>query len=77
LATHYADSSAPKGEIVVVIAPPADDAAAAGAAMLDDRLAAALESESVRDAAATVAAATGLPKRAVYARALELARKGR
>lgn len=77
LAAHYADSGAPKGEIVVVIAPPAENAAAEGEAVLDDRLAAALESESVRDAAATVAAATGLPKRVVYARALELARKGR
>lgn len=77
LAAHYAASGAPKGEIVVVIAPPAESAAEEQGARLDERLVAALESESVRDAAAAVAAATGLPKRAVYARALELARKGR
>jgi 16S rRNA (cytidine1402-2'-O)-methyltransferase len=77
LAAHYAESGAPKGEIVVVIAPPAAEAAADSEAQLDDRLAQALESESVRDAAAAVAAATGLPRRRVYARALELARKAR
>ena len=77
LAAHYGASGPPKGEIVVVIAPPADNAAAEGEAMLDERLAQPLEHDSVRDAAAAVAAATGLPKRMVYARALELARKSR
>ncbi|HEX2113664.1 MAG TPA: 16S rRNA (cytidine(1402)-2'-O)-methyltransferase [Alphaproteobacteria bacterium] len=77
LAAHYAASGPPKGEIVVVVAPPAEAAAVESEAMLDDRLARALESESVRDAAASVAAATGLPRRRVYARALELARKTR
>jgi 16S rRNA (cytidine1402-2'-O)-methyltransferase len=77
LAAHYAASGPPKGEIVVVIAPPAAGAAEDSEAELDERLAQALESESVRDAAATVAAATGLPRRRVYARALELARKAR
>jgi 16S rRNA (cytidine1402-2'-O)-methyltransferase len=77
LAAHYAGAGAPKGEIVVVIAPPPAGAAAQGEAVLDDRLVRALESGSVRDAAATVAAATGLPKRVVYARALELSRRDR
>jgi 16S rRNA (cytidine1402-2'-O)-methyltransferase len=77
LAAHYAASGAPKGEIVVVVAPPAAGAARESEAALDDRLVEALRNESVRDAAAAVAAATGLPRRQVYARALELARKPR
>jgi 16S rRNA (cytidine1402-2'-O)-methyltransferase len=78
LAAHYADAGAPKGEIVIVIGPPAAAPAAEDAsAALDAQLTRALETESVRDAAAAVAAATGLPRRRVYARALELARSRR
>ena len=74
LARHYAASGAPKGEIVVVIAPPdvAAQEAAEGEATLDARLRTALAGASLRDAAAAVAAATGLPRRQVYARALAL-----
>jgi 16S rRNA (cytidine1402-2'-O)-methyltransferase len=72
LAARYAAVPAPKGEVVVVVGPPG--AAVAGAGELDAALAAALPGASVRDAAATVAAALGLPRRQVYARALELAR---
>jgi 16S rRNA (cytidine1402-2'-O)-methyltransferase len=39
---------------------------------LDGRLSAALAAHSVKDAAALVAAATGLPRKLVYARALAL-----
>ncbi len=77
LAAHYAESGAPKGEVVVVIGPPAAAAAEDAGAALDSRLAEALDTASVRDAAASVAAATGLPRRLVYARALELARARR
>ncbi|WP_035693748.1 16S rRNA (cytidine(1402)-2'-O)-methyltransferase [Azospirillum halopraeferens] len=73
LAAHYADAGPPKGEVVVVIGPPPADAAPAEADV-DAALAEALERLSVRDAAAEVAARTGHPRRAVYARALELAR---
>ncbi len=75
LAAHYRDAGAPKGEIVVVVAPP--DAAApplAGDA-LDQALAAALGTMSLKDASAAVAAASGLARRVVYARALALAGK--
>ena len=74
LARHYAAAGAPKGEIVVVVGPPdvAAENAAEGAATLDTRLRAALAAASLRDAAAAVAAATGLPRRQVYARALAL-----
>ncbi len=71
LAAHYATAGAPKGEIVVVAGPPLPDAAPS-ADDLDARLRAALQQSSVREAAALVAAATGLPRRQVYARALAL-----
>ncbi|HLY57426.1 MAG TPA: 16S rRNA (cytidine(1402)-2'-O)-methyltransferase [Stellaceae bacterium] len=71
LAARYTAAGPPKGEIVVVVGPP--EAAAADAADLDAALRRALRTESVRDAAATVAAASGLPRRKVYARALEIA----
>jgi 16S rRNA (cytidine1402-2'-O)-methyltransferase len=71
LAAHYAEVGAPKGEVVIVVGPPAE-APATGALELDAALAMALASQSLRDAAATVATATGLPKRQVYARAVAL-----
>ncbi len=71
LASRYRESGAPKGEIVVVVGPPPEEAPSADA--LDQQLRLALAHSSVRDAAAVVAAASGLPRRAVYARALELA----
>ena len=74
LAAHYAAEAA-RGEVVVVVGPAPEEAA--GEAELDARLRGALEAGmSVRDAAAAVAEATGLPRRQVYARALELARGG-
>ena len=72
LAAHYAANAA-RGEICIVVGPAPEEAA--GEADLDDRLRAALAAgESLRDAAALVAAATGLPRKQVYARALELGR---
>ncbi|MFC0407479.1 16S rRNA (cytidine(1402)-2'-O)-methyltransferase [Roseomonas elaeocarpi] len=71
LAAHYA-AHAPRGEIVVVVGPPAEEEAPAADA-LDAALRRALAGgASLRDAAAMVAAATGLPRRQVYARALQL-----
>jgi len=76
LAAHYAAAGPPKGEIVVVIAPPLAAEAATDAADLDRLLTDALATLSVRDAAAHVATITGQPKKAVYARALELSKGG-
>lgn len=59
-----------KGEIVVVIE--RGEAQAGSAQDLDTALNAALETQSVRDAADTVAARLGLKRRVVYQRALEL-----
>jgi 16S rRNA (cytidine1402-2'-O)-methyltransferase len=69
LASHYAQAEA-RGEITLVVGPP--DEAAAGPAELDASLRAALALHSLRDAAALVATATGLPRKLVYARALAL-----
>jgi 16S rRNA (cytidine1402-2'-O)-methyltransferase len=71
LAAHYAAHAA-RGEIALVVGPPEAEAPAAEAeldTLLRESLAA---GESLRDAAALVAAATGLPRKQVYARALEL-----
>jgi 16S rRNA (cytidine1402-2'-O)-methyltransferase len=76
LATHYQRAGPPKGEVVVVIGPPdPDDSAAPDAEVLDAQLRAALSHDSLRDAVAAVAEATGLPRKQIYARALELARE--
>lgn len=71
LAAHYAAHEA-RGEICLVVGPAPEEATVE--AELDARLRAALEGNSLRDAAALVAAATGLPRKQVYARALELGR---
>jgi 16S rRNA (cytidine1402-2'-O)-methyltransferase len=67
LARHYG-AEPPRGEITVVVGP----AEAEDAEDLDGRLLAAMGGNSVKDAAALVAAATGLPRKIVYSRALAL-----
>ncbi|MCZ6466072.1 MAG: SAM-dependent methyltransferase, partial [Alphaproteobacteria bacterium] len=76
LARHYRDRGPPRGEVTVVVAPPGDEKAPSGQDV-DRQLAAALENASVRDAATRVAAATGVARRHIYARALALTRKRR
>jgi 16S rRNA (cytidine1402-2'-O)-methyltransferase len=71
LARDYQAREPVKGEVTIVVAPPAP-AAAPSASEIDERLEEALEEGSVRSAAAKVAEATGLPRKALYARALEL-----
>jgi len=69
LAAHYA-STAARGEITIVVGPaPVDTTSAED---LDGQLRQALMHNSLKDAAAMVAAATGLPRKVVYARALAL-----
>jgi 16S rRNA (cytidine1402-2'-O)-methyltransferase len=70
LAARYA-TTPPRGEVTLVIAP-APEEPATQAADLDALLMEALRTESVREAAAGVAQATGLPRKQVYARALAL-----
>ena len=71
LAAHYEEHGPPKGEIVVVVGPPLVRAAPSEAD-LDALLRAALKRDSLRDAVAAVAEATGEKRRTVYARALAL-----
>ena len=61
----------PRGELVLLVGPAPNEAM--GQASLDDALAVAMAAMSLRDAAASVALAHGLPRKSVYARALELA----
>jgi len=76
LASLAADPAlaAPKGEVVIVIGPPPEGAASAPEDV-DAALAEAAGRLSPADAAREVAAATGLPRRELYRRALAL--KGR
>ena len=70
LAAHYAAEPA-RGEVTIVIGPAAVEAA--DESDLDARLRIALAGTSLKQAVAEVAAATGLARRKVYARALALA----
>jgi 16S rRNA (cytidine1402-2'-O)-methyltransferase len=71
LAEHYRKAGPPKGEIVVIVGPPVAQTTVTDAE-IDAQLSTALETTSLREASAAVAAATGLPRRQVYARALAL-----
>jgi 16S rRNA (cytidine1402-2'-O)-methyltransferase len=70
LAARYA-IEAPRGEVTLVVGPAPETETRTGE--LDDLLRAALRTQSLREAAAGVAEATGLPRKQVYARALEIA----
>lgn len=73
LVTRYNGTATPKGEIVIVIGPSEGEDAATLETRLDDLLMPALNQHSLRDAVDMVAAETGLARKRVYARALELA----
>ena len=72
LAAHYGDAGAPKGEVVVVVSGDRGEGArpVLSDAEIDSRLDSLLATGTVRDAAATVSAETGRPRRELYARAL-------
>jgi len=70
LADHYAENGPPKGEIVVLIGPPIKTQA--DEETIDSALRRALETQSVKQAAAEIADMFALPKRQVYQRALAL-----
>jgi 16S rRNA (cytidine1402-2'-O)-methyltransferase len=75
LAEHYAGEAEIRGEFVLVIAPPAEEETQASADDVDALIRAALARVSMKDAVAEVSAATGLPRRDVYQRALALAKE--
>ncbi len=68
---HYRVAGAPRGEVVVLVGPPDTDAPIA-ADEIDDRLRGLLNAHSLRDAVALLASATGMPRRALYERALAM-----
>ncbi|KPL67638.1 16S rRNA methyltransferase [Erythrobacter sp. SG61-1L] len=69
LIAHY-EAHPPRGEIVLMVAPPGDEPA--GEVDADALLIAALEHDKPSQAAAQVAKATGLDRKMLYARAMEL-----
>lgn len=69
LIAHYT-ANPPKGEIALVIAPPGE--VGAGDYDVDALLRTALQTDKASQAAAAVAKATGLDRKLLYARALEL-----
>ncbi|MCF6195329.1 MAG: 16S rRNA (cytidine(1402)-2'-O)-methyltransferase [Emcibacter sp.] len=73
LAAHYAAAGAPRGEVVIVIGPPAETEVRAD--QLDEALTKALAVLSLKEAVASVTYTTGLKRKQVYARALELSGK--
>lgn len=72
LAEKYAQTGAPRGEIVIVVAPPGEQTASDED--VQAALSQALETMSVRDASTAVSVQFGRPRREVYAMALELSR---
>jgi 16S rRNA (cytidine1402-2'-O)-methyltransferase len=74
LAADYAEAAEPRGEIVIVIAPPPEEEKP-DAQQVDALIRTALTRASMKDAVGEVAMATGLPRREVYQRALELAKE--
>ncbi|MDO9442983.1 MAG: 16S rRNA (cytidine(1402)-2'-O)-methyltransferase [Beijerinckiaceae bacterium] len=77
LAAALSSEDPPRGEIVLLVGPPGEADPEAGAADLDGKLRSAMQRHSLKDAASVVAAETGLPRRKVYARAIELAAEKR
>jgi 16S rRNA (cytidine1402-2'-O)-methyltransferase len=73
LAARYR-AAPPRGEVTLLVGPGAPEPASA--TDLDAALESALARHSMKEAVALASAATGLPRRQVYARALELRRDG-
>jgi 16S rRNA (cytidine1402-2'-O)-methyltransferase len=71
LAQHYAGDAETRGEFVLLIAPP-DETAAPRSEDIDELLRRTLGESSLKDAVATVADATGQPRKEIYRRALEM-----
>jgi 16S rRNA (cytidine1402-2'-O)-methyltransferase len=74
LAALYAAGEMARGEIVVLIGQGDGTSSAATEDVIDAKLRVALAATSLKEAVAQVAADTGLPRRKIYTRALELTR---
>ena len=73
LAEHYREAGPPRGEVVIVVGPPEPEAPRE--ADIDTRFDRLLDTHSLRDAVAQLAAETGIPRRSLYDRALARQRK--
>ncbi len=75
LAEHYAVEGPPKGEIVLVVGPaPEREEPALDDGVLEKRIKDALKTMSVKEAAEFLAQETGLPRRAIYEKAVRIGR---
>lgn len=72
LAAFYREAARPRGEIVIVVGPPSSDPVALTDDEIDQALIDAMGDMAPSAAAASVAAATGQPKRVLYQRAIGL-----
>ncbi|MCK5295751.1 MAG: 16S rRNA (cytidine(1402)-2'-O)-methyltransferase [Alphaproteobacteria bacterium] len=72
LAEQYASEPAPKGEIVIVVNAPDKTAKQLEPEEIDDLVRKALKTMSTKDTAAFVAEQTGLPRKEIYARVIEI-----
>lgn len=73
LASYYAEYGQPRGEIVIIVAPPTAVEEVEDGQNLDEALlSASSNTTSLRDAVDAAAAATGLPRKVVYKRAIEI-----
>ena len=72
LVAHYDEAGAPKGEVVIVVGPAPAGSNLPTADEIDDQLRILLQSNRTKDAADILARETGLKKRDLYNRALEL-----
>ncbi len=72
LTSHYANSGAPKGEIVIVVGPPVGTEQKITESDIDQELRRALTNLSLRDAVDAVAGALNAPRRLIYSRALDM-----
>jgi 16S rRNA (cytidine1402-2'-O)-methyltransferase len=75
LATDFAQTGAPRGEVVIVVGPPSEDGWDQD--RIDTALSIALSEMRIKEASALVAEQSGWPRRDVYARALALKEDGR
>ena len=71
LSRHYAEAEAPKGEAVLLFGPP-EQRDKVSDAELDELLSVALTGLKVKDAAVKVASQTGLPRKMLYDRAIQI-----
>jgi len=72
LAVHYAEAGPPRGEVVVVVGPPLATDNAVSDEDLDTMIREALSEGSLKDAVRAVQEDTGLPRKAIYDRAVAI-----